>query len=77
MKVGWQTSFARVNDENCGKPPVRMRKNDVCEVEIAGTGVLRNSIDERHDSSPLPMRHYRVARLRPEVSPISTSGFCQ
>jgi acylpyruvate hydrolase len=40
------------------KPPVWMRKNDVCEVEIEGIGILRNYIDdERADSPPLPLRH--------------------
>jgi acylpyruvate hydrolase len=40
------------------KPPVWMRGNDVCEVEIEGIGVLRNFIaDEGAESSPSPTRH--------------------
>lgn len=38
------------------KPPVWMRKNDVCEVEIEGIGVLRNAIDDE-DTASATLRH--------------------
>jgi acylpyruvate hydrolase len=39
------------------KPPVWMRKNDVCEVEIEGIGILSNSIDDEDRTITTPARH--------------------